>query len=672
MRTKVFCILLLAACSVPDKDPPGGDDGQGSGSDDNSPLETMITEAPPEFSNAGVALFTFSSNRDDAQFECSIDGMAAMPCTSPFSKALADGTHSFSVRATDGDGNSDDTPAEHLWSIDTAAPATTMIEAPAAADNSTTVTFRFSSNEMNVGFECSLDNAPFMQCRSGDEFGPIGDGAHAFAVRAKDRAGNVDASPAIHAWSVDTSTPDTTLLSGPVGATSSQSATFEFLSPDAGPGATFECQLDGGAFLPCVSPQTYPSLSMGEHTFSVRVRDAVGNLDPSPATRTWVIDATPPETTITSGPSDTVPMASVSFAFTSNENNVTFACSLDGSAFMACTSPFNAVGLAQGPHTFAVQATDEAGNTDPSPASVSFTVDTVAPDIMIVGGPANGDTVGPRVLFMFTVSEGTVECSIDGDAFAACGSPVGFNAAAGMHSFSIRSTDAAGNSTTATRTFTVACSAPDPTGALGLLRLDDSGQTLANATGGAGGVLGMTDQAESIDPSFTTARFGGGLSFNAAEGDLATWPLAAGATATPTVELWASPSALPGTRDVLVSQDGRVAIRVTAASASTVQFTASMVDSDGVVHTVTSAAVAANAWHHVFVSLSEPTLRLWVDGVRTEVGDTRLGIAPSLDSLRLGGGFGGALDEVYVSGAAIADDEAARGRFCPVSGVVRL
>lgn len=669
MRTKLFCVLAFAAaCSVPDKEAPGEGSGSGTGSNDTSALETTITDAPPEFSNDGTAIFKFMANRDDAQFECSVDGMPAMPCTSPFSKKLADGTHSFSVRATDGDGMSDDTPAEHLWSIDTVAPSTTMTESPPSADNSTMVTFRFTSNEMNVSFECSLDNAAFMACKSGDLFGPINDGTHAFAVRAKDRAGNVDASPAIDAWTVDTSTPDTTLLSGPVGAVASQSAEFSFVSPDAGEGATFECKLDGGNFAACTSPASYPNLSMGEHTFSVRVRDSVGNYDPTPATRTWVIDATPPETTITAGPSGTVPMASVSISFTANENIVTFNCSLDGAAMAGCTSPFNATNLAQGAHTFAVQATDEAGNTDPSPATISFTVDTVAPNIMIAGGPNNGDTVGPRVLYMFNVSEGTIECSVDGAAFMACSSPFGFNAAAGGHSFSVRSTDGAGNSTTATRTFTVACSAPDATGALGLLHLDDSGQVLANATGGASATLGTTDQPETVDPAFTTGRFAGALSFNAAESDVAMWPLMAGTTTEPTIELWAAPSALPGTRDIFINEDNRFAVRVTT-SGSTVQFAVSAVETGGVTHTVMSAPVAAGAWHHVLVSLSEPTLRLWVDGARTEIGDTRIGGA-SLGTLRLGGNYGGSLDEVYVSGTAIGDDETARGRFCPVSGIV--
>src|SRR5690606_38096807 len=137
---------------------------------------------------------------------------------------------------------------------------------------------------------------------------------------------------------------------GPSGNVASASAMFTFLSPDAGPGATFECSLDGAPFTPCTSPVTYDGLAMGVHTFAVRVRDANGNLDPTPATRTWTADITPPETTITDAPSGTVAMASASISFTSNEANVTYTCILDGATTPNCASPFNATGLAQGPH----------------------------------------------------------------------------------------------------------------------------------------------------------------------------------------------------------------------------------------------------------------------------------------------------------------------------------
>lgn len=663
MRRTLVVVVALAACDVPDKHPSATDGGVDT-TTPGGPIETEITAAPAEFSPSATATFEFTSNLPSAKFQCAFDGDKAEACTSPLSRKLADGSHTFAVRATDGNGMGDLSPAEHVWTIDTVAPATTLTEMPPAADNSTMVTFEFTANEMNVVFECSLDNAAYAPCTTGQAFGPIDDGAHAFAVRAKDRAGNIDASPAIHAWQVDTTTPDTTLLTGPPNASPSASATFTFLSPDAGPGATFQCALDGSAFADCSSPRMYSGLAEGSHTFQVRVRDAGGNFDPTPATDTWTIDLTAPETMLVAAPSGAVAAASASFTFTSTEANVTFSCSLDGAGMAPCTSPFTATGLAQGPHAFAVVATDAAGHADPSPATAAWTVDTLPPELMLVAGPDEAATTGPRVTFMFAHSEGMTECSVDGAAYVACTSPAAYNLAAGAHSFSVRAVDAAGNTTIIARSFTVACSPPDPTGAAGVLHLDDPGQLQANATGGAAATLGTSDMAELVDPTPATGRFGAGLTFAAAEGDLVAWPAAIGPVTAFTVELWARPDALAGARDVLATGDGRVALRVTRDTAQAVRFTATVTDGSGTMYTVSSAPAAAGAWHWLLVSLEAPVLRLWVDGVLATNDSVQLGSAP-FDALRLGGSYGGTIDEVFVATTPTSDD-AALARYCPL------
>jgi hypothetical protein len=331
----------------------------------------------------------------------------------------------------------------------------------------------------------------------------------------------------------------------------------------------------------------------------------------------------------------------------------------------ACTSPFNVTDLAQGAHTFAVVAVDAAGHSDPTPATASWSVDTVPPTLTFVAGPEEGATTGPRVSFMFMTSEGTTECSLDGAPYAACAMPTTFNLAAGAHSFSVRAVDGAGNVSIITRTFTVACAAPDATGATGLLHLDDTGQILANASGGPTATLGMNDMTETIDPAATTGRFGGALAFTAGEGDLVAWPLGVSAVSDFTIELWASPAALAGTRDIFISGDGRIAIRVSQVSATTVRFIATVVDGGGTMYSASSGPVAAGSWHHVLATLDEPALRLFVDGAVAANESAVLGTAPSLASVRLGGTYGGALDEVYVSLSATGD-EAALSRYCPL------
>jgi hypothetical protein len=671
MRRTLVLLVLATGCNVSEKKSPP--DAGPPPSDGQAP-DTKIDQGPGDFSASAEATFRFSSSDPGATFQCRIDSEVAQPCQSPYVRSLHDGSHSFSVRAVNAAGLSDDTPAERVWTIDTVAPDTTLISGPPALDNSVMVQFTFRSGEKDVAFDCSLDNAGFLPCTSGASFGPVGDGAHSFAVRARDRAGNVDLSPAVYAWSVDTRTPDTQIVDGPSGATGSTTATFSFLSPDAGAGATFQCSLDGGGFAACTSPATYSRLGEAAHTFAVRVRDTVGNFDPTPATRSWTVDLTPPDTSIVDGPSGTVPIASASFAFTASEADATFGCSLDGGGFAPCMSPAALTGLAQGAHSFAVQAIDAAGHADPSPATRSWTVDTVAPSVSITAGPANASTSGPRVVFTFAVSDGSVACSFDSAAFAACASPVAVNLPAGAHGFAVRATDAASNVTTVTRSWTVACAAPDVAGAAGLLHLDDTGQSLANAVpGGAAATLGDTVAVEPGDPApLAAARFAGGLTFTAAESDHVAWPLALPAMSDLTIELWARPASSAGARDLLVNSDGRVALRVTAASPTQVQFSITVIDAGmaGAAHTASSASVAAGAWHHVLASLQAPTLRLWVDGVRSDVGGVAPAPAAPFDAVRIGGGaataYDGALDEIWLAQTAITSDEAALARYCPL------
>jgi len=84
---------------------------------------------------------------------------------------------------------------------------------------------------------------------------------------------------------VDTVAPNTSITSGPSKTTKSSSATFAFTATE--PGSSFECRLDGGAWTVCTSPTSYSGVAVGSHTFAVRARDAAGNVDASPAQRSW-------------------------------------------------------------------------------------------------------------------------------------------------------------------------------------------------------------------------------------------------------------------------------------------------------------------------------------------------------------------------------------------------
>jgi uncharacterized protein len=102
----------------------------------------------------------------------------------------------------------------------------------------------------------------------------------------------------------ETTPPDTTIDSTPSNPSNSSSASFTFSGTDNAtpPGSlTFECDLDGGGFAACTSPQNYTGLSDGSHTFQVRAIDGAGNVDPTPASFTWTIDTTAPTISVTAG-----------------------------------------------------------------------------------------------------------------------------------------------------------------------------------------------------------------------------------------------------------------------------------------------------------------------------------------------------------------------------------
>ena len=423
--------------------------------------ETTIVSGPSQAGPTRDATFTFGSNETGVTFECSLDGGAFAECETPFlPEGLTSGSHTLSVRAIDGAGNIDETPATHAWIYDVNAPQTSIGANPGTASSLTTASFGFTSDETGSTFECSLDGAAFAACTSPRQYTGLAAGSHEFRVRATDSAGNTDATPAIHTWSVDTTPPNSSITQQPPATTLSTSASFEFVSGEQN--ATFECSLDSGAFAACTSPKEYTGLAVGQHTFRVRATDAAGNVEADAETRTWTVqapDTTAPQTTITSNPAAPSRFTTASFGFSSSESGSTFACSLDGVAFAACTSPRDHTGLAAGQHEFRVRATDAAGNTDQSPATFTWTIDTTAPQTTIgTGAPANGTATSAT--FNFTAGEtgSTFECSLDGAAFAACTSPRAYSSlAVGAHEFRVRASDPAGNvdQTPATHTWTI-------------------------------------------------------------------------------------------------------------------------------------------------------------------------------------------------------------------------
>ena len=397
---------------------------------------TSITAGPRKYGTA-IATFEFESNEKSAMLECSLDRAQFETCASPKTyTGLARGKHSFRVRAVDGAGNTDPTPATREWDVDAKAPITKLNRAPDDFSNGGN-RFEFASSEKHSSFECKLDDGDYEACSSPRGYPGLDDGAHRFRVRAIDRAGNPDPSPASRKWTVDTNPPETAIENGPRHVSHKDTATFT-VSSEAG--ATFECRLDDHGWGECGQVS---GLSDGKHVMRARAKDQAGNVDPTPASWSWRIDL-PPETSIAEGPSGPTSSTSATFRFSSTDTAATFQCKLDDRSWSSCASAKSYTGLPQGSHTFRVRAKDSAGTNDPSPAERTWKVDTVAPNTTITSTSVSGKSA----TFSFSSSEtgGTFECRLDGGAWHACSSAKSYGGLKhGNHSFRVRAIDAAGN-----------------------------------------------------------------------------------------------------------------------------------------------------------------------------------------------------------------------------------
>ena len=262
---------------------------------------------------------------------------------------------------------------------------------------------------------------------------------------------------------VDLTVPQTTIDSAPADPSNDASPDFTFSSSE--PASTFECRLDGGSWSACTSPEGLAGLGDGTHTFQVRATDAAGLTDPSPASYTWTVDTAAPNTSFDDVPPDPSNDDAPDFEFSAGEAGSTFECRLDGGAWTPCASPETIGLLADGGHTFQARATDAAGNVDASPASYTWTVDTVAPDTsfsVVPADPTNDTT--PTFEFSANEAGSSFQCRLDVGPWGACSSPETVGALTdGSHTFEARATDQAGNQETAPASYTWVVDAGVPT-----------------------------------------------------------------------------------------------------------------------------------------------------------------------------------------------------------------
>jgi hypothetical protein len=169
------------------------------------------------------------------------------------------------------------------------------------------------------------------------------------------------------------------------------------------------------------------------------------------------------------------------FAGSQGEKN--FACSLDASGYSACTSGVVYSGMAEGVHTFSVEAKDQAGLMS-SPASYSWRIDRTPPSMTVDfphdGGAYNasgwrtGCSSGSGICGSATDPSGvaTVEVSVRQNATGRYWSGAGFTSSYEVYRPAPLSSAAA---TTATWFYALALPAPDGRYTVQVVAVDRAG-----------------------------------------------------------------------------------------------------------------------------------------------------------------------------------------------------
>jgi len=237
--------------------------------------------------------------------------------------------------------------------------------------------------------------------------------------------------------------PETTIVTGPSGATHSR--TFDFTYFTQSRRGRYHCRLtkdgDSGDWFGCNGQRTTVGpLDDGAYTFEVAATNPDGSIDPTPASRSFSIATTGPAVSITSGPPPDGPPITATFAFSGE--GTSYECRLSvysayGSKddWQPCdpASPPSYDSLPTALWLFEVRASDDGGATTDPPAQWLFRFDESGPTMDFDGGPLPHSQARAGMI-TFDPEEpvvGPVTCRLDGGAPVDC--TLGLFSYSGLH-----------------------------------------------------------------------------------------------------------------------------------------------------------------------------------------------------------------------------------------------
>jgi arylsulfatase A-like enzyme len=432
-----------------------------------SPLQTTIAAGPGPSLAARVAEFSYFSPSRFATYRCRLtrNGVAGSwrLCPGGFDAIndLSDGRYVFEVAGVSESGSVDPTPAHRAFTVASGGPGVSLVSHPKPSQTDSNASFTYASTARDVGFQCRLvslsGRASWDLCDpAGATFSGLAEGTYLFEVRARTSADEVSNPAAGWFFRVDATGPTAQFSSAPPPATRSTHADFRFEADELTTGP-MTCNLDGRT-VGCVNGRlSLQHVSNGDHTLSVRATDLANNVGVT--VYGWTVDRARPDVRIQTGPPVLSSNPTSVFNLSSSSDPGLFVCRLDDGPTMPCFTAPSLYGLKDGHHKLVVWSYDAAMNRS-DPATYRWAIDTTAPTVKLVGGPAESSTQSSDAssFDVWQSEPGDLLCSLDGGAFASCRTSIRLaGLTSGPHTFEVYVVDRAGNrSDLATRSWTIA------------------------------------------------------------------------------------------------------------------------------------------------------------------------------------------------------------------------
>ena len=434
----------------------------------SSPPGTTINSGPSGAVDSTTAVFAFSSNEAGGTFQCRLDTAPWEICTSPKEyTGLAQGQNTFQVRAINTAAETDATPAEAAWAVDTIVPVVTLASpANGSATNDTTPIFSGSADAEPLDsstvtvkvYSGTTVSGSLVQTLTATELGGVwsvaassalSDGTYTAQASQSDAAGSTGTSSP-NTFTIDTVPPVATLTTpangsdtsqdeptfsgsaatGPLDSSTVTVKVYAGSSVSGSPVQTLTTTATGGAWSVAASS----ALQEGTYTAQASQPDDAGNTGTSTPV-TFTVETAPPVVTLTTPANgETTNHSTPTFSGTAGTTAgdlpaVTLKVYTGSTATGTPTQTLTATAsggvwsvaasskLPDGTYTAQASQSDKAGNTGTSTPG-TFTIFTVGPTVTITSPAAGSYTKDDTPTFSGTAGTTSGDSSVSVDVYS--------------------------------------------------------------------------------------------------------------------------------------------------------------------------------------------------------------------------------------------------------------